>query len=139
MEVALFAVGDDEMVTKREVIEIVRRHIDAHFPRVCSCCGRPFSDFVEFVRVMRSVGDPVSGDAELGDFKPIDPIGTYALANCPCGTTLCLSSEGMERATMWRLLHYARAETERRKISCRQLLREIRQTIVAQVQRRGAA
>ena len=58
---------------------------------------------------------------------------TTAMANCPCGTTLTLTSEGISLMKMWRLLNWARVETKRRGITQEQLLTHIRGEIRKQI------
>ena len=61
------------------------------------------------------------------------PGGTMTLANCQCGTTLAIGSQGIGLVNMWRLLRYARKCSKERRISVSRLLEEIRQKIDAQV------
>jgi hypothetical protein len=54
-------------------------------------------------------------------------------ANCPCGTTLALSSQGMPLPQLWMLLAWARLETKRRGLSPQELLNYLRDEICKQV------
>ena len=72
-------------------------------------------------------------DADRGDWLPMQPIGTVTFANCPCGTTLALSSAGMPLPRLWRLLNWARTETKRRGLTPRELLNCLRDEICKQV------
>ena len=56
---------------------------------------------------------------------------TYA--NCPCGTTLALTSNGMSLSMLWRLLNWARHETKRRGLTPQELLNYLREEICKQV------
>lgn len=96
-------------------------------------CGRVFGSLTEYVRVTSHVGQPVSYDAENDDWKPREPVGTFAVALCPCGTSLAIGSGGMRLTTLWRLMRFARTETRRRGITLRQYLALIRGEIDRQV------
>jgi hypothetical protein len=121
------------LLDEDEVVAIVRAHIEQKFPMNCSSCGRPFASLKEYLLETTRVGKPVSYDAELKIWRPWSPIGTMAFANCQCGTTLSMSSQGMKLTTMWRLLQWARSESGRRGISTSDLLDELRARIDEQV------
>ena len=79
------------------------------------------------------MGEPMPYDVELGDWNPVEPIGTATFANCPCGTTITLSSAGMNLFQLWALLNWARKETARRGMTPTQLLSYLRDRICEQV------
>ena len=120
-------------MTETEFIRIVRRHLDRQFPKRCSKCGVVYEDLADYLRNTTHAGPPVSYDAEIGIWTPSAPIGTISIANCKCGTSLSVDSEGIGLWSMIRMLHWARRETRRRGISIRQLLEEIRSKIDEQV------
>lgn len=120
-------------MTEAEVISIVRRHIERQFPKSCTTCGVIFHDLADYLRNTTHLGTPTSYDAEIGEWTPRHPIGTVSVANCRCGTTLAIGSDGLGLWTMIRLLHWARKETRRRGVSIQELLRDIRDKIDAQV------
>ena len=120
-------------LTDSEVIKIVRDHIERQFPMNCSMCEHRFLTLKDYLQYTTHLGDPVSYDAEKGDWQPLDPLGTLSYANCRCGTTLTISSHGMGLLTMWRLLRWARKESSRRKMSMGELLKDLRQKIDRQV------
>jgi hypothetical protein len=72
-------------------------------------------------------------DAELGDWKTTQPIGSLALANCPCGSTLALSTEGMALPLRQALLSWVKIETQRLGVSSSDLLERMRDEIRRQV------
>lgn len=109
-----------------DVIQIIHDHVSTKFPKVCGCCGKNYADFAEFVRQTVHVGEPVSYDAELNNWQPSSPIGTIGMANCACGSTMAISSDGMSLPEMWRLMGWAKEEAEHRNISISELLVEIR-------------
>ena len=120
-------------MTEAEVIQIMRSHVAGLFPKVCHNCHRRFATLREFILATQPLGATMSYDAEMEDWKPLEPVGTSAMSNCPCGTTLTLSSEGMPLIQMWRLLNWARVETKRRGMSQEELLNYVRLEIRKQV------
>ena len=72
-------------------------------------------------------------DADAGQWNPLRPLGTFTFADCPCGNTLTLSSEGMPLSQLWRLLNWARIETKRRHMTPQELLNHLRDEITKQV------
>ncbi len=116
-----------------EVGRIMRRYIEGLFPKVCSNCGLRFNSLREYAQITTHKGDPVSYDAALGEWNPSQPLGTLSFANCPCGSTLSISSEGMLAAQMLQLLDWARSETERCAVNMQELLRQLRDEIDMQV------
>jgi hypothetical protein len=120
-------------VTLDEAILLVRAHVEGQFPKACTNCPRVFASLPEYLRGTRHVGQPVSYDAELGDWEPREPIGVHATARCSCGTSLSISSSGMSLVTLGRLMVFARGETRRRGIKVAELLALIRDAIDRQV------
>jgi hypothetical protein len=86
-------------------------------------------DVVEILRNTTHTGKPVSYDADMGDWKPLRPVGTLSYANGPCGTTLAISTKGMKLVTMWRLMGWARKEIRNRNTDVEELLTQLRQKI----------
>jgi hypothetical protein len=120
-------------MTNAEAISIMRKHVEGHFPRDCPNCHRHFVTLRDYLLATEPLGDPISYDAEAGDWNPMEPMGFTAMANCICGTTLTVSSEGLPLLQLWGLLRWARLETKRRGISYQELLSHARQEIRRQV------
>lgn len=120
-------------MTEAEAIQTIRHHLENLFPKVCPKCQRTFATLREYQLNTKNIGPPMSYDAEMGRWHPLRPVGAVSLANCPCGTTLALSSEGMPLFKLWRLLNWARIETRRRGVSQQELLSQIRDVIRRQV------
>lgn len=116
-----------------QAVELTRRHLESLFPKRCSKCGREYASLREYLGATKHVGAPISYDAAGGDYRPLRPVGTMSLANCPCGTTLALGTDGMSLRTVWRLMAFGRRETKRRGITFEQLLSEVRASVDAQV------
>ena len=120
-------------MSEDEVVQIVRQHIESKFPLTCSKCGHTFSSLKDYLTQTTHVGHPVSYDAEIEDWRPRNPLGTISFANCRCGTTLSISSQGMGLLTIWRLMRWARTESHSRGVSMGELLNDLRKKIDRQV------
>src|SRR5271169_6547346 len=113
-------------MTEAEVVRIMREHLEGLFPKVCSNCSRRFATLREYLLATTHVGPAMSYDAEMGNWTPLRPLGTLTYANCPCGNTLALSSDGMSLSQLWSLLRWAKLETKRRGLSPQDLLDYLR-------------
>jgi hypothetical protein len=120
-------------MTEAEVIRTMREHLEGLFPKVCPKCNRCFATLREYILLTHRLGPMMSWDAELGDWNTVQPIGTLAFANCPCGSTLALSTEGMPLPRRLVLLGWIRGETQRRGVSPQQLLEHLRDETRKQV------
>jgi hypothetical protein len=87
----------------------------------------------EYVKDTRPVGQPISYDAVIGDWTPTDPIGTYTVVLCACGTSLAIDSSGMSLVVLWRLMRFARRETQRTGETVSALLARVRAEVHRQV------
>lgn len=121
------------MKREAEVVAATRKYLERHFPLVCPLCQQRYTTLREYLLNTEHQGDAIPFDAELGIWKPHRPIGTVTLANCRCGNTLSLSSEGAPLVQLWRLLDWARIETQRRQQTPRELLNYLREVICTQV------
>jgi hypothetical protein len=99
-------------MTFDEAVETLRTHCERLFPKACSC-GRRFDSLSHYIRETTPVGPTISYDATVGDWRPAQPLGSFALANCRCGNTLALSTDGMPLSTRHALLAFIKGETER--------------------------
>ena len=120
-------------MTEAEATAIVLRHFESLFPKRCAVCGREFASLRHYIEVTSPVGHPRSYDADFGDWDTTAPLGSLALANCPCGSTLAVSTDGMDAAMHGELLQWLKAETERQGRSPSEILDRMRATIRAQV------
>jgi hypothetical protein len=119
-------------VTEDDVVRIVRAYIEGLFPKVCSRCGRRFGSLRDYLQQTTHLGSPIFHD-EIGGQPLAEPLGPISLANCPCGTTLIVGSEGISREQMAELLTWARSEASLRSISVPDVIGRIRERIDAQV------
>ncbi len=115
-------------MTEDDVVTFVRAYIEGRFPRNCSTCGRRFGSLREYLQLTTHVGSPVLYD-DLDNGIPEDPLGPLSLANCECGTTLSVWSEGIPRPQLIELLTWAKLEAQQRSISISQLLHHLRDRI----------
>jgi hypothetical protein len=120
-------------MTEAEVVRQMRAHLESQFPKVCPNCERRFETLREYLQVTTNLGSAMPYDAEMDDWNPVDPAGTVAYTNCPCGTTLALTSHGMPLHRLWPLLNWARIETKKRGMTPRELLDYLRDEICKQV------
>jgi len=120
-------------MTETEVVRIMREHLEGLFPKVCPTCLRRFATLREYLLTTTHLGPAMPYDVELGEWQPSRPLGTMTYANCPCGTTLALTSQGMPLTQLWSLLAWARVETRRRGLSPQDLLNYLRDEISKQV------
>lgn len=116
-----------------DVIRIIRVHLEGQFPKVCSNCKLRFDTFRDFLLTTNPLSPTVSYDAEFGDWNPTDPAGTVTFANCQCGNTMALSSEGMSIFQLWQLMNWARIQTKKRRQTLTELLNHLREQINLQV------
>lgn len=120
-------------MTEREALQILRSHFESFFPKTCNTCGRQYRTLRDYILVTARRGSAHSYDADLGDWQPTSPIGSLAYADCSCGSTLALSTEGMALAQRHALLSWVRNETQRRGITSSMLLEELRDHLRAEV------
>jgi hypothetical protein len=120
-------------MTEEEVILALREHLEGQFPKSCPHCKRTFVSLKDYIRNTQPVGPAMPYDAMFGDWNPMNPVGSVAYANCPCGTTLAVSSKGMPLIKLWTILDWARVETQARGIDASQLLTDLREVIIARV------
>jgi hypothetical protein len=112
-----------------EVVDILIAFISKQFPKECQCCGKRYNSLAEYIQKTTHIGEPISYDAEIGNWWPIKPLGTISLANCACGTTLIISSNGMNLFNLWKLMGWARKQTKIKGINMCELLDHLRKEI----------
>ena len=117
------------LLTFDKAAQISRNFLERQFPKPCNNCSRIFTSLKDYLLNTDNIGQPISYDANQNAWLPRKPMGTFAMANCRCGSTLSMSSNGMPLITMWRLLLWARKESRQRDISVSELLEHMRQKI----------
>jgi hypothetical protein len=123
------------ILSDEEVIGIVRGHIESKFPKECARCRRRYDSLANYLLETTHLGDPVTGDDPFKGTPPSRLVGTISYANCSCGSTLAISSSGLDLVTMWRLLRWAGASMSRRGVSMAEVLRDLRCRIDEEVLR----
>jgi hypothetical protein len=116
-------------MTDDEVVQILCVYFESLFPKVCPNCNRCFATLREYLLITTRIGPTKSFDAEIGDWKTRQPIGSMAMANCPCGSTLALTTEKMELSLRLELLNWLRTEIQQRGVSPSELLEYLRDEV----------
>ncbi len=62
-------------MTETEVISIMREYLEGLFPKVCRNCHRRYATLRDFLLKTGHVGPAIPYDVELGNWKPLKPIG----------------------------------------------------------------
>jgi len=114
---------------EKEVITTIREFISKQFPKECNCCGKRYQSFREYLQNTTHAGKPISYDAEYEDWNPVKPIGSISISNCTCGSSLAISSMGMNLFTLGRLMNWARIEAKKRGVAISDILEDIRNKI----------
>lgn len=120
-------------MTEAEVVTAMRKHLETQFPKPCPNCKRQFPTLRNYLQVTTILGSAMPYDADIGDWNPVEPVGTVTYANCPCGGTLALTSDGMPLLKLWSLLNWARKETIKRGMTPQELLNYLRDEICKQI------
>ena len=126
-------------MTEAEVIHLLREHVEGQFPKVCPTCRRIYASLEDYLHHTERLGPIMSYDAELGNWNPVRQIGTMALSNCACGSTLALTSEGLPLDEFKGFLDWIRVETLRQGLSQGELLGRLRDEIRMQILAEEAA
>ena len=120
-------------MTEDEVVRTLQEHFESLFPRACPNCDRTYASLRDYILVTKRMGPPISVDMELGNWNTELPIGTVALANCPCGSTIALSTVTMRLPLRLELLNWMRIEVQRRGVGPAELLEYLRDRVRSRV------
>jgi hypothetical protein len=121
------------IMTDAEIVSMLREFFEGLFPKVCASCGRHFATLRDYIVATQRLWPSVHYDIELGDYKALNPIGGLAMANCLCGTTMALSSDGMPLPRAQAILEWIRTETGRRGSKPTEILDYLRDEVRKQV------
>jgi hypothetical protein len=116
-------------MTDDEIIQMMRKHFEGLCPKVCPNCSRRFATLREYILDTQRIGTSISYDAEMGDWETTKPMGGVALANCSCGTTMALTTDGMPLSQIHLVLKWIKVETKRRGLNPNDLLDYIRSEV----------
>ena len=111
---------------KKEAVKLALEFSSRLFPRKCGCCGKHYDSLKEYLSSTTKIDRPISYDAEDGDFRPTDPLGTFSMHNCSCGSTLVISTMGMDLDLLWRYMDWVKAEAKKQNVSMRVILENLR-------------
>ena len=127
-------VSKETSLSEEQVVDIIQSAVERLFPRNCPSCGRRFISMKEYLENTVHLGQPRSYDADMQDWQPNSPLGTFSFSQCKCGNTITLSSSRVvDTETMWQLLSWVKKEAQRRDIPINELLNELRAKMNAQV------
>ena len=126
-------------MNEAEVIRLVRAYFESLFPKVCPNCHRRYATLREYILATKRLGVVRSYDADAQDWGTTNPIGSVAQANCPCGTTLALSTEDMPLPQRLELLNWVKIETQRTGRKPSELLDYIRDVVRQQAVAEGSS
>ena len=119
---------------EEQILDIIHTAAEKLFPKDCASCGRSYSSIKEYLMNTVHLGQPRSYDADMQDWQPNSPLGTFSFSQCKCGNTITLSSSRVvDTETMWQLLSWVKKEAQRREIPINELLNELRAKMNAQV------
>jgi hypothetical protein len=116
-----------------EAIRHVREHFESLFPKTCQSCGRSFATLRDYIVNTERAGAALSYDAEDDDWATREPLGSHALANCSCGSTMALTTDGMSLPLRLALLEWLKGETLKRGVNASAVLEAMRDVIRRQV------
>jgi hypothetical protein len=114
---------------EEQVVQILYKYFESLFPKVCPNCNRCFSTLREYILGTTRIGTPVCYDAEIGNWKNHKIIGSVVSANCPCGSTLALTTQKMEMSLRLELLNWVMTETQQRGVNPPELLEYLRNEV----------
>jgi hypothetical protein len=123
------------MLSDRQVIATVRQHLESKFPKTCPVCGRRYVSLADYLVRTTHLGDPVSADDPFEQVHQTSTAGAISYANCVCGSTLAMSSRGLDFWTMSQLMHWAARRMTLRGMSMKEVLRDLRSRIDEEVRR----
>jgi len=118
-------------MNQQQALDIVYAYHESQFPKACSTCGRRFETLADYIRSTSRIGRTISYDADQGDWETAKPMGTFALANCACGTTLALSTDGMPTQLRQQLLAWVKQECEQRALQPSDVIDRLRDQVRA--------
>lgn len=109
----------------KEAVNLALDFSSQQFPKSCGC-GIQYKSLKEYILKTTHISKPISYDAEDGDFRPTEPLGTFSLDNCSCGSTLAISTIGMDLELLWKFMDWAKSEAGKQNVSIRDILEHLR-------------
>ena len=120
----------DDTLNENQAIKKIQTLLESQFPKTCFNCRLTYNSLTEFVELTEYLGDPIVYDVEV--LQPTDKIhiGSATFANCTCGSTLSLTSQGIDPTLYEELLTWATRESFRRGMPMSHFLAYIRNEII---------
>lgn len=114
---------------REEILDLLYDYYCSQFPKVCSPCGRRYETLTEYIKTTRAIGNVISHDADAGNWGLKRPVGSVAMVNCSCGSTLSLSTDDMPMNQRERVLEWVHEETERSGVAHSEVLEALRAAV----------
>ena len=114
---------------ERDAVKIIRDFLSRQFPKSCNCCGKNYHTLADFLQYTTHTGKPVSYDAEEDNWYPTEPIGTISVYTCSCGSSMSLSSKGMNTSVLWELMDWAKKRANEQQTNISDVLDDLRNKI----------
>jgi len=122
-----------------EALRKLQAHFESLFPKTCPTCGRVYDSLLDYILNTERVGGAVSYDVELKAWQTNNPLGAVAMSNCSCGTTLAVTTQGVPLSDIHFFLDWVKRETERKKVTPKELLSAVRDEIRRRTLEAGGA
>jgi hypothetical protein len=116
-------------MTDAEIVRMLRAFYEGLFPKVCSNCGHQYATLKDYILATKRLWPSQNYDIDMGDYRPLHPIGGLAMANCVCGTTLALSSRDMPLEQNKLILEWIRTEAIQRALKPEEILDYLRDEV----------
>ena len=121
-------------MTEEQVVKIILTAVEKNFPKVCSCCSHRFQTYKDYLQDTFPLGEPLSNDAAIDDWRPETPLGFLSYSKCKsCTNTLTTNIGSLDKETIWQLLSWIKEEMKHRGVSNSAILNDIRAKMRQQV------
>ena len=121
-------------MTEEQVVKTILTAVEKNFPKDCTCCGHRFHTYKEYLQGTYPLGEPLSNDAAIDDWRPQKPLGFLAYWKCKfCSNTLTTKIDSLEKDTTWQLLSWLKEEMNSKGVSNSAILNDIRVKMRQQV------
>jgi len=120
------ATNINQGLDEAEVIDVLLEYYESLFPKRCHNCGHHFESLGDYVRHTTQLGSSQSFDADNDDRDTRSPIGSSAMSNCPCGSTLALTTDDLDMDTRLQILDWVHRVVEAQGVTPTEVLDDIR-------------
>jgi len=129
----------EENNKKRKTEEFVEMMLDAcekQFPKKCSCCGRYFDTFQDFLKYTIIPVHSKDHSLQLIDSENLHEV--IAFRNCSCGTTVTVQC-AVDKPQKKELLHAITEEARERGVDPEDVAQLLRDKVIEEARERKAA